>query len=317
LRLSITDRCNYRCAYCLPNGCGVGAGEGELTLAEIKRLIRAFSELGFQKVRITGGEPSVRPDFLDVLRCVASTAGIGHVGLTTNGYRLNRLAKQILDAGVTALNISVDSLDASRFLQITGRSRLDNTLESVEAALALGFASVKVNTVLMRGFNSDDIGSFLRWIKNRPIELRFIELMETADNKEFFAKHHISSAVIKEALLEGGWKLKPIKSNTETVVAGPAVKYIHDDFKGTIGLIAPYSKDFCTSCNRLRVDSKARLRLCLFGDHSVSLRHLLKHDSSVEELKSLIRRLIIEKPTSHHLSEGDFGATSNLAVIGG
>ncbi len=315
LRLSVTDRCNFRCIYCLPQGY-VASDEmresPELSVNEVRRLVHAFSRLGVTKVRLTGGEPTVRRDIVEIARAVASVEGIQKVALTTNGQRLSELALPLREAGVNAINVSVDSLDAQKFKKITGSSRHQEILRGVDVALKSGFESVKVNAVLLKDCNEGEVSGFMEWVRDRPISVRFIELMRTGKNGDFFGQRHLSAGVIQFNLLKSGW-LPQKKETTD----GPAVVYRHRDYEGSIGLIAPYSKDFCKGCNRLRVSSRAALRLCLFGDQDVSLRSYLGDDSLQEDLLERIQDLVLEKPISHYLHEGKYGNTWNLAGIGG
>lgn len=181
LRLSITDVCNFRCTYCLPDGYKPGGvtNNGFLTVDEIRRVTRAFASLGTEKVRLTGGEPSLRRDFTDIIAAVRENDAIRQIAVTTNGYRLARDAAAWRDAGLTALNVSVDSLDARQFHAITGQDKFQQVMAGIDAAFAAGFEKVKVNTVLMRDVNHHQLDTFLAWIQPRPIQLRFIELMET------------------------------------------------------------------------------------------------------------------------------------------
>lgn len=186
LRLSITDVCNFRCTYCLPDGYRPPDGNKEgrksfLSLEEIRRIVSGFAAMGTRKVRLTGGEPSLRRDFTAIIETVANTPGIEKVAMTTNGYRLKERAQEWFDAGLNALNVSVDSLDPRQFHQITGENKLAEVMEGIEAALAAGFKSVKINAVLLKGLNDQQLDQFLAWIRHKPIELRFIELMQTGE----------------------------------------------------------------------------------------------------------------------------------------
>jgi cyclic pyranopterin phosphate synthase len=231
-----------------------------LGVPEIRRLVTAFAEMGMWKVRLTGGEPTVRTDFCEIAEALASVPGIKKLAFTTNGYRLPERARQYYESGLRAINISIDSLDPRRFREITGQDRLSEVVAGVEASLAAGFESVKVNTVLLKGLNDDELDEFLAFIKDRPVSLRFIELMQTGENLSYFRKHHVPATIVKEKLLASGWHLLDRGEG-----AGPAVEYAHPDYQGKIGMIAPYSKDFCSTCNRLRVSSHGKLHLCLFG----------------------------------------------------
>lgn len=311
LRLSITDVCNFRCEYCLPNGYQ-GRPTGFLNLDEIRRLIHAFAELGTWKVRLTGGEPMVRQDFADIVRTVRQVPGIRRLAVTTNAYRLAAQAADLHRSGLDAVNISLDSLDADAFQRITGDRRYQRVIDGIDACLRAGIPAVKVNTVLLRGLNDDQLPRFIEFVRDRPLSLRFIELMRTGDNGAYFDRRHVSGNVIRDQLLEHGWT--PVE---RAEGAGPAIEYAHPDYTGRIGLIAPYSPGFCDSCNRLRVTARGGLRLCLFGNGSCDLRDLLQDDTDREALKQRICDALSGKAFSHFLHRGDFGDTPHLASIGG
>lgn len=311
LRLSLTEFCNFRCTYCLPDGNDCDSRAGELTLAEIRRLAVAFARLGTRKIRLTGGEPSLRRDLTDIIALCKATPGIDKVALTTNGYQLQRRVTEWQQAGLDALNVSVDSLDPHVFSRITGVDRLHHILQGIDDALALGIPQVKLNTVLLRQHNADELPAFLRYVKDKPVALRFIELMRTGDNVDYYQQQHLSGDVIRQQLLAAGWQLQ-LKGQTD----GPALEYAHPDYQGRIGLIMPYSTDFCSDCNRLRVSSQAQLFLCLFTEHHQSLRHLLQDDDP-EPLMAFLQQAVLGKLASHDLHEQHSGQTRHLAMIGG
>jgi cyclic pyranopterin phosphate synthase len=234
------------------------------------------------------------------------------VGLSTNGHRLRELAPALRTAGVTAVNVSVDSLDPARFGAITGSPRLGEVLEGVEAALAAGISPVKLNAVLLRGMNDEDIDGLIDWTRGSPVDVRFIELMRTGRNAELFEKRHVSGGELRLRLLRAGWR-----ERARGPADGPAVAYGNPAHVGRVGIIAPYSEGFCANCNRLRVSSIGGLRLCLFGKGDHSLRPWLSDAGRRDELIAEIRRLIAAKPERHHLKEGDYGNTWNLAATGG
>jgi cyclic pyranopterin phosphate synthase len=312
LRLSVTDVCNYRCSYCLPDGYRKTHEGTFLSSQEIQRLATAFAEMGMWKIRLTGGEPTVRADFCEIAKSLAGIPGIKKLAFTTNGYRLPERAQNYYRAGLRAINISIDSLDPRRFQEITGHDRLAEVVAGVEASLAAGFESVKVNTVLLKGLNDDELEGFLAFIKDRPVSLRFIELMQTGENLSYFRKHHVPATIVKEKLLALGWHLL-----TRGDGDGPAVEYAHPDFQGRIGMIAPYAKDFCSSCNRLRVSARGKLHLCLFGAGGHDLRPLLQEDAQKEELQETVMRLLRFKRSAHFLHGGDTGVRQNLSSVGG
>lgn len=314
LRLSITDVCNFRCSYCLPDGYkpqGV-ANKSFLSLDEIRRVTRAFASMGTEKVRLTGGEPSLRRDFSDIIAAVRENPEIRQLAVTTNGYRLARDIKTWREAGLTAVNVSIDSLDARQFHAITGQDKFHQVMAGIDATFAAGFTRVKVNTVLMRDVNHHQLDSFLHWIKDRPIQLRFIELMETGEGRELFRKHHVSGKVVRDILLSRGW-VHQLRQRSD----GPAQVFCHPDYQGEIGLIMPYEKDFCSSCNRLRVSSVGNLHLCLFGEQGIALRDLLVQDNQQAELEARISAALSHKKQTHFLLDGDTGITQNLSFIGG
>lgn len=311
LRLSVTQLCNFHCSYCLPDGVGKGMKADFLSVGEIGRLVRAFAGLGLWKVRITGGEPTLRKDFTHIIETVAGVADIKRVATTTNGYKLRENIADWRAAGLQALNVSIDSLDAQNFQRITGHDKLDHVLDGVEESLALGLET-KLNAVLLKGLNDHELPAFLDFVKDRPVSLRFIELMRTGDNAAYFAHHHLPASAVTDRLEELGWVRK-----TRELGAGPAVEYLHADYQGRIGLIAPYAKDFCATCNRLRVSALGRLHLCLFSEMGIPLRSFLQNDDHIPQLQDFVREKLMDKRISHDLHEGLTGGTRRLADIGG
>lgn len=311
LRLSVTDACNFRCEYCLPHGYQ-GGHKDFLTLDEIRRLLSAFAELGIRKVRITGGEPLVRKDILEIVQLTADTPGIERVAMTTNAFRFAAMAEDFQRAGLDAVNISLDTLDPGTFEKITGTKRHAGVIEAIDTALALGYDAIKLNAVLLAGLNDQEIPAFMEYVRTRPVSVRFIELMQTLGNEEYFHKRHARGAAIAEHLLQDGWRELP-----RVGYAGPAIEYYHPDYAGRIGLIQPYSPNFCDGCNRLRVTSVGGLRLCLFGTGSHELRPLLQADEDREALKHEIVSALFDKAPSHQLGAGNCGDIPNLAATGG
>ncbi len=311
LRLSVTEVCNFRCEYCLPQGYR-GRTRGFLELDEIRRLVTAFAQLGTRKLRLTGGEPSLRRDFLDIVRTVRGVPSIERLAMTTNAYRLARDADALKAAGMDAINISLDGLEAEQFRRITGDRRFDKVMAGIERALEVGFDRVKVNTVLLRGLNDGALEPFFEFVRERPISVRFIELMRTGDNQAYFEQRHVGGSLVREALLQAGWQ-----AQARAATDGPAVEYAHPEYAGRIGIIAPYSPGFCDSCNRLRVTARGGLRLCLFGTGNANLRPLLARDDQLEELKAHIMLSLFDKGSAHRLHRGDFGDTPHLASTGG
>ncbi len=312
IRLSVTDTCNFRCQYCLPNGYKKTHAQEFLSVAEISRLVRAFAGLGVEKIRLTGGEPTLRSDLAEIASEISKIEGIKKIALTTNGFNLKRTARIFFDSGIRALNISVDSLDPKKFALITGHDYLPSILAGIAEAEEVGFETIKINAVLLKDLNDYDLPEFINWIKEKPYSVRFIELMQTLENMDYFKKHHLSASVIKERLLELGFL-----QEERAFASGPSIQFKHPDYKGSIGLIAPYSNDFCKTCNRLRITARGSIRLCLFGEDDHSIRHLLQEDSQLEELQDTIKNLLHFKREQHYLKDGNSGITTNLSTVGG
>lgn len=311
LRLSVTEVCNFRCSYCLPDGYKKTGSHAFISPSEAEKVVRAFAELGVGKVRLTGGEPSVRRDLPEIIGRVSTTPGIDKVCITTNGWNLERQIDGWRDAGLTNLNLSIDSLDREAFHRITGHDRLGSVVAGLDRALELGVPAVKVNGVLLRETAQAGFDHFTAFVRDRPVAVRFIELMRTGDNAEFFAANHVSGTVLTDWLAARGWTRRERGPDD-----GPAVEFTHPDYAGRIGLIAPYAPGFCDSCNRLRVTAHGQLRLCLFGELGVDLRDLLQADEP-ERLRARIEAALAGKPAGHRLHEANSGDTRQLAQFGG
>ncbi|EXI61936.1 molybdenum cofactor biosynthesis protein MoeA [Mannheimia granulomatis] len=313
LRLSITDVCNFRCNYCLPNGYQPPSHKQTfLKIDEIQRIAKAFANLGTEKIRLTGGEPTLRKDFVEIAYTIAQTAGIRKVALTTNGYRMERDVALWQQAGITDINVSVDSLDTRQFQLITGENKLQSILKGIDKAFELGYKKIKVNAVLMKQYTAPELDRFLAWIKDKPIQMRFIELMETGEMDSFFKAQHLSGQSVMERLLREGWQLQP-----KAMSDGPAKVLSHPDYQGEIGLIMPYEKNFCASCNRLRVSALGKLHLCLFGEDGIDIRDLLQSDDQQLQLETRLKSALQGKREHHYLHIGDSGVRNNLSSIGG
>jgi cyclic pyranopterin phosphate synthase len=312
LRLSLTEACNFRCGYCLPEGYVADGRPAFLAREEVRRLLQGFASVGMRKVRLTGGEPTLRKDLDAIIADAATTPGIARVALTTNGTRLPANVGPWREAGLSSLNVSVDSLDRGVFEAVTGHDRLPEILDGIDRALGLGFEAVKLNAVLLRGVNDETLPAWLDYLRERRVSVRFIELMRTNDNVAHFERHHVRAEAIERQLADGGW-VRMVRAAD----AGPAVEYVHPDFAGRVGIIAPYARDFCAGCNRLRVTARGDLRLCLFGDFGVPLRPLLQRDADREALVELIASQLRLKAAGHGLHAGDSGIVPHLASIGG
>jgi len=312
LRLSVTEVCNFSCTYCLPNGWKKTAPLSFLAVEEIRRLVAGFSDLGLSKVRLTGGEPTVRKDINAIIETVAAAPGVAKVAMTTNGWNLARHAVDWRASGLSHINVSIDSIDPETFHRITGHDKLNQVLTGLDLALAEGFSAVKVNAVLLRETAEAGFDGWARFVRDRPVAVRFIELMKTTDNDDYFARHHVKAQGLRDWLDRNGWS-----PGIRAFDAGPALEYHHPDHAGAIGLIAPYAPGFCDSCNRLRVTSKGKLRLCLFGDGGVDLRDLLQDDDDCEALTHRVISSLGGKTAGHSLARGVSGDLRNLAQLGG
>jgi cyclic pyranopterin phosphate synthase len=303
LRVSITDLCNLRCKYCMPEGVCQKRHEDILSFEEIVEILTAAASLGIRKVRITGGEPLVRRGCVDLCRMVADIPGIEEVVMTTNGLLLARDAQGLREAGVKRVNVSLDSLDPEKYAAITGGGKLSQVLEGIQAAVQAGLTPLKLNTVLIGGFNDDEIRAFVEKTRALPMELRFIELMPMGG--AFGQNAYVPGDRVLEMVPE----LEPLPSD-----GGVARRYQLPGALGSVGLISPLSRHFCGSCNRLRLTSEGALKPCLHSSQEISVRGL--HG---EALLETLREAIQAKPQMHgildaqHLSQA--GRTMN--TIGG
>lgn len=313
LRLSVTEVCNFRCTYCLPDGYQKTAAPSFLTVGEIACLVEAFATLGVEKVRLTGGEPSVRRDIGEIIRRVRATPGVKKVAITTNGWNLARRIEDWRAGGLTNLNVSVDSLEPDAFHRITGHDRLAAVIAGLDRALELDVPSVKINAVLLKSAaGAAQFARFAAFVRDRPVAVRFIELMRTGDNADYFAAQHVGGQVLRSWLEAGGWTPRPRGRDD-----GPAIEYVHPDHAGRMGLIAPYGAGFCDGCNRLRVTARGQLRLCLFGEGGLDLRDLLTGDGDRAALHARIVGALGGKAAGHRLAEGLTGDMQRLAQLGG
>ena len=313
LRLSLTDVCNFRCVYCLPHGLsGQRDSVDPLSVREVEHLVAGLSQVGMRKIRLTGGEPLVRKDLLEIVSAVRNISDVSNVSLSTNGYRLKPLVPKLKQLGLDAINISLDSLSPETFARTTGRPVLSSVLEGIDACIENNIESVKLNVVLLRGLNDQQLSGFLEFIKDRPVTVRFIEYMETGGNTDSFVQLRTPANTIENDVQRLGWQLSPRAHD-----AGPAREYRHKDYRGGIGFITPYSRDFCSSCNRLRVTARGELRLCLFANSGVSLRHLLRSGDQREELIAFVRSALKSKEVSHYLNARITGANTSFSQIGG
>ena len=303
LRVSITDLCNLRCRYCMPEGVCRKRHEEILSFEEIVEIVAAAAALGIYKIRITGGEPLVRRGCVELCRMIASVPGIREVDMTTNGILLKDCAHALKDAGVSRVNISLDTRDEDKYRDITGGGRLQDALAGIEAAFDAGLTPVKVNTVLIGGFNDGEIADFVEWTRETPVELRFIELMPMGG--AFGQEAYLPAETVLE-------KVPALESVQEE--GGVARLYRLPGGKGRVGLISPLSRHFCGTCNRLRLTSEGKLKPCLHSAQEIDVRG--RHGA---ELLEALRQAIGNKPRMHDTLDADHPSQAGRAMnrIGG
>lgn len=306
LRLSVTDRCNLRCRYCMPaDGICKKCHEEMLTEEEMVMAVRAAAELGFRKLRLTGGEPLIKKNIVSICEKCASIDGICEVCMTTNGILLPKLAKDLKKAGVDRLNISLDTLNPEKYKYITRIGTLSQALQGVEAALDAGFSRLKINVVLIGGFNEDEIPALADLTRRYPVDVRFIELMPMTENEEFGAKAYVPDSYVLTKLPE----LTPAEAD-----GGVARLYRLPDAQGNVGLISPVSSHFCGSCSRIRLTADGKLKPCLHSAQEFSIKGM-----DLEGMQETLKRVIMAKPACHEplSAEKRSGAGRDMHRIGG
>lgn len=297
LRISVTDRCNLFCFYCRSEGMPLLPKEEVLSYEEIYTIVLAFSELGIKKVRLTGGEPLLRKNLPYLISKLSQIKNIDDLSLTTNGTLLLSYAKELKKSGLKRINVSLDTLRRDRFVQITREDKLEQVLQGIEEAKKIGLEPIKINMVVMRGINDDEVLDFACLSKEKGWHIRFIELMPFCNTFHFL---FVSVAEVKERLKALG-ELEPC---LPTADGGPAKYFRLPNSQGTIGFISPISEHFCFSCNRLRLTADGKLRLCLLNEIEIDLKGPLRRGSSLEEIKGIIKKAISQKPLKHHLEMG-------------
>lgn len=317
LRISLTDRCNLRCVYCMPKeGLQWQPRADQLSVEEIVRVVETAAQGGVKRVRLTGGEPLVHPQIVEIVRRIASVQNIEEVSLTTNAMLLERLAQPLSDAGLGRVNVSLDSLDANKFRRITRGGELDRVWRGIAAAERAHLAPIKLNTVIVRGLNDDEISALAQLTMKHDWHVRFIEVMPIGNAQDWGEgfpapnERYVSVQEIKAHL--GTWNLKP---ETSPIGNGPARTYRIPDGLGTIGFISPLGEHFCQNCNRLRLTSDGRLRSCLVLPAEVSLRDAVRQGHPLE---SYFERAIAQKPEHHDLQVAmPAGSRRGMSQIGG
>ena len=310
LRISVTDKCNLRCTYCMPvEGLDWIDREEFLTYEEIASVVRQMAGQGLRRIRLTGGEPLVRRDLPDLVHLLSAIPEIEDISVSTNAILLPQFGRELKDAGATRVNVSLDTLRRDRFRDVARRSErfFDATMEGIEAAERLGFSPLKINTVLMRGVNDDEIEDFAEITREKPWHVRFIELMPTGDNLHL-SKRFLSTDSVLRRLEEIG-DLQPAPGPLGN---GPATYFQFDGAPGTVGVITPMSHNYCDRCNRMRLTADGKLRTCLFGTHEVDLRAPLRETG---DILAAVKTALAGKPERHLLQLGSASGSGGLRAL--
>jgi cyclic pyranopterin phosphate synthase len=322
LRVSVTDRCNLRCVYCMPEeGIEFQPREEILRYEEILAIVRVGASMGLRKVRLTGGEPLVRTGIADLVAMINGVPGIEDISLTTNGIALPRMAEPLARTGLRRVNISLDTLRPERFHQITRWGRYEDVMEGIAAARAAGLSPVKINVVVMRLINDDEVLDFARSTYEQDWDIRFIELMPFLEEQETCIKDtslvlgFVPTEKIKQQIEK---ELGPLEPSETKVGHGPARYFRLPGAKGNVGFISPVSeKHFCETCNRMRLTADGKMRPCLLTDHEVDLKSILRGGGDDEALREGILEALHTKPDAHHLTDGNRPRRRKMIQIGG
>jgi cyclic pyranopterin phosphate synthase len=308
LRVSLTDRCNLRCIYCMPEKRVEKLfHENILRYEELINIVSAFSKLGIKKVRYTGGEPLILKDIERLIYETSRLSGIEDIAITTNGMLLSDMVVKLVQAGLKRVNISLDTLNEDKYFRITRGGSIKKVLEAIDKCLYLGLAPVKLNVVLIRGINDDEVGDFIKLTRDRPIEVRFIELMPIGEGKQYFKEGHMNP----EEILNIYPNLSPVPDNGHKT----ASLYKLKNSKGTIGLISPVSCKFCSSCNKIRLTAIGTIKPCLHSSEEINIKNYIDNELM---LLHVIKKGIYAKPEEHFLAnEGISRSTRDMYQIGG
>lgn len=315
LRISVTDRCNLRCRYCMPEeGIPLISHREILTYEEILRIVNIFAKEGISKVRITGGEPLVRKGIVEFISCLSKIELIKDLSLTTNGILLKDFASDLKKAGLKRINISLDSLKRERFSEITGRDGFENVWGGIIESLKVGLSPIKINMVVIKDVNDDEIESFARLTIDLPLVVRFIEYMPSGNGDDWNEGNIITIRQIKECIENIG-KLNPIP---QSIWDGPAKRFRIEGSLGEIGLIGAVSDHFCNECNRLRLTPDGKIRTCLFSDDEIDLKEFIRKGATEEDLRKRLLIALQKKPERHHINTNQFRKCQrNMSAIGG
>ena len=314
LRISLTDHCNLRCVYCMPEDMTFRPNAEMLQDDEILLLVRLFADLGFDKLRLTGGEPTVRNHIVDLVREIAAVPGIKSLSMTTNGVLLGKLAQPLKDAGLQRVNISLDTLDTVRFKKITRWGSFDQVWEGIQASEAAGLTPVKLNAVVVRGFNDQDIAPMAALTLDNPWQVRFIEMMPFGGATELQTHQVVPAEEMREKISA---ELGTLTPGNNGKLDGEARIFRLPHAKGELGFISSVTAPFCSACTRARLTADGKLRLCLLRDKEVDLLTPLRQGATLAELRQIVLDGVWVKPWGHGLAEGDFATNRVMSEIGG
>lgn len=314
LRISLTDRCNFRCLYCMPaSGMQFQPREEILTDDELLRAVRLSAEVGFRKFRLTGGEPTVRPHLVDLVREIKRLPGVEEISMTTNALLLGKLAGPLAEAGLDRVNVSIDTLDPVRFRFMTRGGRLDLVWKGIEAAAEAGLTPIKLNTVVVKGQNEHDVVPMAELTLARPWQVRFLEIMPLEGVGDVHDEGLVTSEQTQARLEERFGPLEPVEADA----ADPARLFRIPGAAGTIGFISPVSVPFCSACNRIRLTADGKLRLCLLRGDEVDLRDMMRAGATDAEVLDQIRGGVWRKPWGHGIADGERETIRGMSQIGG
>ncbi len=316
LRLSVTDRCNLRCTYCMAEDMTFLPKSKVLSIEEMAFVARAFIELGVEKIRLTGGEPLVRKGVIELAQQLKTNSGLKELVMTTNGVLLDKFAQPLVDAGVSRLNISIDSLRAEQFKKLTRFGDIEDVLRGIKAARQAGFERLKLNAVILQGVNDDEVLDLTQFAVDHDCDISFIEEMPLGDiGSHERVDTQVKSVSIREQL-ERRYSLSEFDAIDKA--AGPS-RYLNiANTNSKVGFISPMSNNFCASCNRVRLTTEGRLLLCLGNEHSLDLRQIVRdHPDNIDELKQQIIRAMTNKPERHHFDPNDITITRYMSATGG
>ncbi|MHB8776099.1 MAG: GTP 3',8-cyclase MoaA [Bellilinea sp.] len=314
LRISLTDHCNLRCVYCMPEDMTFRPNAEMLQDDEVLLLVRLFASLGFDKIRLTGGEPTVRAHVVDLVREIAAAPGIRSLSMTTNGVLLGKLAQPLKDAGLQRVNISLDTLDTVRFKKITRWGSFDQVWEGIQASEAAGLTPVKLNAVVVRGFNDQDIAGMAALTLENPWQVRFIEMMPFGGATDLQRQQVVTAEEMRNQIEA---VLGPLTPGNNGKLDGEARIFRLPNAKGELGFISSVTAPFCAACTRARLTADGKLRLCLLRDKEVDLLTPLRAGASLEQLRQIVLDGVWVKPWGHGLAEGEFATNRVMSEIGG